>query len=693
MVSPRAAIGIWAALAVLGWAAATAAGPSPPGPDAPEQVSLLDVPYVPQSGSLCGGAALAMVLRYWGETGVLAEDFASLVEADQDGIRTRALVDAVAGRGWTALILPAATAAVAGHVHEGRPVIALLQVGADSYHYVVLVAWAGGRVILHDPNVGPFRAVREAAFEAAWSGSGNWALLVLPPQESGAWRVPDHVVTAADTSAVPDACSALVERGILLAAQQDTAGAEHELLAAQALCPASAVPLRERAGLRFNAGDWAGATRLAERALALDPDDAHAWRLLAGSRFLADDVQGALHAWNHLSEPRNDLTRVDGLARTRYSAVATQLDLPPGRLLTPGAFRRAGRRLAELPAQTGFRLGLRPLPDGVAQVDAKLLERPLVAAGRWDIVRAGTRALVAREVGIDVASPTGNGELWTGRWRWWQDRPRLSLTLAVPAAGGRPGIWTVDGSWERQTYVVRARSGASGASAGESIREERRRTALSFADWFGPDLRLALGAAFDAWDRQGAHLALEGSVETRWLRDRLAASVAVARWTSLDGGVPFAAGGVSFGWGSGGLTGGDGWRGRAGLSSATADAPLALWSGAGTGYGRAPLLRAHPLLDGGVIEGRVFGRTLAHATIERQVWPWRHGPVQFGWAVFVDGARPWHTGRAERVPWQVDGGLGLRLRSVGLKGQLRIDVAHGFTDGHRAGSVAWESAW
>ena len=126
------------------------------------------------------------------------------------------------------------------------------------------------------------------------------------------------------------------------------------------------------------------------------------------------------------------------------------------------------------------------------------------------------------------------------------------------------------------------------------------------------------------------------------------------------------------------------------MSSTTSEAPLALWSGAGTGYGRDPLLRAHPLLDEGVVAGPVFGRTLAHGTLAREVWPWRLGPMGIGWAVFVDVAKPWDTGRAGGNPWQVDGGLGLRLRSLGRTGQLRIDVAHGLADGNAAMSVAWE---
>ncbi len=677
------------AVALAGFARATAESPSVER-SAPERVQLLDVPYVPQSGALCGGAALAMVLRFWGRTGVMAEDFAALAEPGQAGIQAGALVEAVEADGWTALSLAGTAAVVEDHLAQGRPVIALLRAGADSYHYVVLVAWANGWVIVHDPNVGPFRAVREAEFESAWSGSGNWALLVLPPQSSGGGDVPNPAAADLPVTVAPEGCDTLVEAGILLARQGDFAGAELGFLAAQALYPGSALPLRERAGLRFRAEDWEGASRLAEGALALDASDAHACRLLAGSRFLLGDVDGALRAWNRLSEPLTDLTRIDGLERIRYAAAAAQLDLPPGQLLTPQSFRRACRRLEELPARSASRLSLRPLPAGIVQVNATVLERPRVFDGPWDVGSAAIKALLRHDVTIEVASPTGNGELWSAGWSWWRERPRVLLALAVPAAGGRPGVWCVEGFWERQTYAARVLPEGSGpAGAGTSL-EERRRTSLSFADWFGPDFRLGIGAALDAWADRGTHLSLSGSAETRWAGDRLALRAELARWRSLENRAPFGTGGLSLEGCSRGVDQRDGWQGRLGVFHATPEAPLALWSGAGTGDGRAPLLRAHPLLAGGVIEGRVFGRTLAHATIERQAWFRQPGAVQFGWILFVDGARPWDTGRAGRVPWQVDGGAGLRLKGLGVAGQLRIDAARGFADGNSAVSVGWQ---
>lgn len=685
----RAVVLCVTATALAGSAPAAAETPSDE-KGAPQRVQLLDVPYVPQSGELCGGAALAMVLRYWGKPGVLAEDFSALLEPGRVGIRTGALVRAAETFGWTAYPLTGTPTEVQSHLTQGRPVIALIQSGPGDHHYVVLVAWTGGCVILHDPNVGPFRTVREEVFSAAWSGSGCWALLVLPPPGTEEEPTSDPAAPALPWPAPSHSCGAMVEAGVLLARQGDSAQAELRFLAAQSLCPESAAPVRERAGLRFREEDWAGASRLAEGALALDPTDVHTWRLLAGSRFLAGDVEGALRAWNHLSEPRTDLMRIDGLTRIRFSAVAGQLHLPPGRLLTPRAFRQARRRLAGIPAQSEFRLGLRPLPDGTAQVDVTLLERPPVLESPWDAGSTAVKALTGCEVNLEVASPTGNGELWTAGWRWWKDRPRVSLALTVPAAGGRPGIWRVDGFWERQTYAEWTPTGPSGTTRAGVSREERRRTALSFSDWLGPDLRLEARAALDEWSDRGAHLSLEGSIETRWARDRLALGAEAARWMSLGNGAPFDAGSLSLGWRSDGLEGCDAWQGRLGVSGATSEAPLALWSGAGTGYGRAPLLRAHPLLDGGVIEGRAFGRALVHGTIQHQSWPWSLGPLRIGWALFVDGARPWATGRAGKVPWHMDGGTGLRLRGLGRRSQFRIDAARGFLDGSSVLSVGWE---
>ncbi|HKQ18214.1 MAG TPA: hypothetical protein VJW75_00575, partial [Candidatus Eisenbacteria bacterium] len=110
----------------------------------------------------------------------------------------------------------------------------------------------------------------------------------------------------------------------------------------------------------------------------------------------------------------------------------------------------------------------------------------------------------------------------------------------------------------------------------------------------------------------------------------------------------------------------------------------------GTGRGRAPLLRAHPLLEDGVISGRAFGRTLVHGGLERQEWIWTFKSLRVGLSLFVDGARPRNALPSVETPWQIDGGGGIRLAGMGKRGEIRIMAAHGFEDGESAISVAWE---
>jgi hypothetical protein len=442
--------------------------------------------------------------------------------------------------------------------------------------------------------------------------------------------------------------------------------------------------------MRFGAGDWEGSARLAEGALALDPGDSLASRLLAGSLFLSGDTRGALGAWNRLSEPHADLARIDGLSRTRYRTVADQIDLPPGRLLTPGRFLRARRRLEEMPIHSGSRLNLIPREGGRAQLDVAVLERPLLFAGAWDAGQTVLRGLVEREVAVNVASPTGNGELWTAGWRWWHTRPRVSLALAVPAAGGRPGVWRVEGYRDRQSYAAGAVPVPGGAPAQRWVTEERRRAALSFADWVASNLRVEGRAALDRWSGRGPHLSLEGKIETRSAADHLMLGLELAGWKSLDDRTRFAAAGILARWSSKDRAHA-GWRARAGVSSVTPDAPLALWPGAGTGSGRDLLLRAHPLLEDGVLTGRAFGRTLVHGGLERQSRAWTVKPLRLHWALFVDAARPWDPLDTKPVPWQVDAGAGVRLAGMGSRGQFRMDLARGFDDGKVALSVGWET--
>jgi hypothetical protein len=129
----------------------------------------------------------------------------------------------------------------------------------------------------------------------------------------------------------------------------------------------------------------------------------------------------------------------------------------------------------------------------------------------------------------------------------------------------------------------------------------------------------------------------------------------------------------------------------AGYAFASGSAPSSLWPGADTGHARDVLLRAHPLLDDGVIEGGVFGRRVAFGSIEGQHWlrPSAHGLLRVAPAAFLDVARASRGLATTDTRTHYDAGAGLRISLLGA-GVLRIDAARGLRDGAMALSVGWQ---
>jgi hypothetical protein len=592
---------------------------------------LLDVPFVPQSEALCGGAAVSMVMRYWGlalsevdgPAPVYAEDFSALVDERVGGIAVGALARAVEERGWRAHRFTPTAGDAQAHLGEGRPLIALIEDRPGRLHYVVVVAWTADRVVFHDPAVNPFRTLDAATFDRRWRVTGRTALLVLPAEAAA----------TASTAAAP-----VVPAG-------DSA--------------------RERAGALFLEKRYADAAQLAALAVDENPDDNESWQLLAASRFLEGDPGGAMDAWNRRGEPRVDLVRVDGLARTHHDVVAGMVDLPPRTMLTRDALDRAARRVAEVPAVQISRVEYAPRENGTATVQVAVVERPLAPASRSEIAAAAIYAATQREARLNVSSPSGNGELWTASARWWAGRPRLAVALAVPKVARWMGLWRVAGAWERQTY----------RRATTIIESERRQASISFGDWASGRVRWQLGTAIDRWDAGATHVSILGEVERRFAADHLGVNVesrVAAR---------FAAATVSTRWRSS-LDALSGWQATGVLAAVTPTAPLDLWPGGDTGVVRSTLLRAHPLLEDGAIRASELHRVLPNASLEYQRRLATRRVMQVGWAAFVDA-----TTR------HVDSGLGLRVKLPGLAGPLRIDLARGVRDGATALSFSWQPAW
>jgi len=547
-------------------------------------------------------------------------------------------------------------------------------------------------VVVHDPARAPHRFIQEQEFYSAWAATNYWSLLILPSssQVETSWTQPGD---AAPAPHLVDRCSDLVGDAVRAASEGDLTIAEELLLASTESCPDSPAPLRELAGVRFLQSRWDEAAGFAERAVALDPGDAHAWRTLAASRLVSREPEAALDAWNAVDEPRVDLLRVDGLTRTRYEVVERALGLEPEAVLTADKLNLARRRLAALPVAVTSRVSYRPLPGGLAQVEASLVERPLLLDTPSGLIAAAFESAVERQVSVNVSSPMGGGDLLSVHWRWWEERPLFSLTLAVPRPWQLPGIWKVEGLWERQAYGVDGFAEAAEGTADGILREERRRAGLSISEWISPTLRVQGDAAVDRWEGRGSYLSLGGSIQKRMAGDRIAIEGYAAGWSSLGKREPFGAFGLRAGWRP--------WArrlvfARAGIELATNSTPLALWPGAGVGHASATLLRAHPLLEDGIVRGEAFGRTLAHGSLEIQ----RHFPRSFEtafaelqWALFVDLGKSWYGLSSSASPLHADIGAGLRFKLLGDGRTLRVDAAYGLQDGGKALSIGWQFPW
>jgi peptidase C39-like protein len=666
------------ALAVL---FASTAGPSPAsGQPASVRRPLLDVPYLPQTEALCGGAATAMVMRYWGVRDVYAETFAPLIERAAKGIRTDSLVSALQQRSWTAIAGPGDAEQAQQQLGRGRPVIALIEDRPQTFHYVVVVGWADGKVIVHDPARAPFRVLEEGAFERAWQQADRWMLVTLPPAGlNGTTAAPDaHAASGEASTAGP--CTGLIDEGVRLANGGDRESARRALHAAGESCPHSAAAWRELAGLDALEGKWADAETNARRALVEDPRDPHAWRVIATSRYLRHDDLGALEAWNEVGEPSVDLVDVKGLERIRYRVIADAIDAPPRTLLTQQHVRRAEKRLRDIPAVAVAHVGFHPLENGRAQVDAAVVERAAAPIQPMAWFGIGLGVAIEREASTSFASLTGGGELIAASWRWWEHRPRVAFSIAAPAPralGG--GVWRVDASRETATFGPLA------------IAETRTRAALTLRNWLTSRVRAESSVGMERFTPTASRVAaLSGGLELWPVNDRLAIDARGGVWLGSAAVDRFATTGLSMRWRSSPTNAGSVVLARAGGQLASGGSPASLWPGADTGHARDVLLRAHPLLDSGIIRGGVFGRRLVYGGTEWRRWirPAR-SVVSVAPAVFVDLARATRGLASTDQRGHVDAGIGLRIALPGM-GVLRLDLAHGLRDGATAFSVGFE---
>ena len=626
---------------------------------------MADVPFLAQGVDLCGGAAAAMVLRYWGVRDIQAEDFAGLVNRERGGIAAADLAGALESRGAVVHPIRAEPEDVRREIAAGRPVIALIDGGGGRLHYVVIVAWASGHVLFHDPSVGPFRARSEVEFLRLWKATGGFALVVLPGTVP---IVPTASPTAPSEPRRVGACDALVDPAIETARGADPEAAVPSLESARALCPRDGRPVKALAGVRFRQERWREAADLAAEATALDPADSEAWRLLGASLYLEDEPQPALAAWNRIDEPRLDRVVIEGLVRTRQDLASEAIGLHPRDVLTVESMAIVQRRIDELPSASTGKAIYRPVPGGRADVVANLNENGLVEPWRILVVRLSGELAAKREGRIRINSPTGRAESVEVGGRFAARRPSVWVRLDTPRLLGLPGVVSLAGLWDRQSYRL------DGIPRSESTIETRRRASMDWSHWLTSRVRVRAGLGVDRLSGRSTFGSVQGGAEVRLFRDRAALAADGGTWSAFGSGPGFLEGGAALSVRSSVRPKGVAFFARLDGRRTSSDAPHALYPGAGKGPGRPFLLRSARLVTDGEVTGEVFGRGLLHGTAEVDFRVAEVAAARVGLAVFSDWARPFETSRGPGPGESVFAiGAGLRVRAASVA--VRVDLA------------------
>ncbi|HXY38497.1 MAG TPA: papain-like cysteine protease family protein, partial [Vicinamibacteria bacterium] len=410
--------------------------------------AALQVPFVPQQKDTCGAAALAMVLRYYGQPVSHDAIAAQLVEPELRGIRGSRLEAFARERGMLAIAFAGDLDLARQHLAKGRPLIVALAAGGGQYHDVVLIGLDDERhrATVNDPALGPGREVGERELDRRWEKTSRWTLLVQPaaealtmPEPAGAPgggtapTAPSHATRPSPGGALsyPDLVSMAVDQG----RAGDTAEAVALLDRAIAKDPSRPEAWVERGGLHFLDRRYDQAIADLRQALARR-DEAYTRELLGSSLQLAGRPLEALAVWNTAGRPTLAEVEIAGLRKTRDEVARREIGLAPGALVTPAALRAARRRLAETTAFERITLRPRPLGDGTADLEVALTERHGLAHGLPDFLVATAIDVGWQRLGLRYSNLAGSGISLGGFYRWQENRPAAELDLQAPRPFG-----------------------------------------------------------------------------------------------------------------------------------------------------------------------------------------------------------------------------------------------------------------
>ncbi|MBU4263407.1 MAG: PA2778 family cysteine peptidase [Proteobacteria bacterium] len=160
--------------------------PSPWQDDAPERVTIAEVPFFAQKEYQCGPATLAMVLNWSGLKLTPEELVSEVYTPGREGSLQSALVSAARRHGRVAYPISGMDVLVT-ELAANHPAIVLVNLSLDFYpkwHYAVAVGYdqPASEIILHSGTIANER-LSLRVFNNIFERSDYWGLLVLPPDE------------------------------------------------------------------------------------------------------------------------------------------------------------------------------------------------------------------------------------------------------------------------------------------------------------------------------------------------------------------------------------------------------------------------------------------------------------------------------------------------------------------------------
>lgn len=144
-------------------------------------VYLATVPPVKQSAYQCGPAALESVLRHWGEPADAEGIAQSISSKGKRGVLNIALAQHMRKKGFWTQMQSSDTERLKGWVRRGVPPIVMLKVGPMLHHFAVVTGFREHPPVFYlNAGRASVEEIGAAQFDARWSRSGRWTLLVCP---------------------------------------------------------------------------------------------------------------------------------------------------------------------------------------------------------------------------------------------------------------------------------------------------------------------------------------------------------------------------------------------------------------------------------------------------------------------------------------------------------------------------------